>query len=93
MWVWEPQSVRTAPTCTGVVMSLMSKMRMPSNIPGVEAVTLVLSHVSLLCGVSMDMNSRSPITVTSPCGALQRKSVTTTGVRPGAETSRMRNPP
>ncbi len=66
MCVCEPQSVSIEATCTGAEMSVMSKTRIPSNMPWVEALTLVLSQPALLCGVSTDTKMRLPITDTSP---------------------------
>src|ERR671918_1839917 len=91
VWVCDPQGVGIDATCTGAVMSLMSNTRIPSNIPGVEAVTPVLLQAPLLCGESTDWNRRLPMTDTSLCGPLQAKSVTTCGAS-GSDTSRIRNP-
>src|SRR5918996_1517961 len=58
VWVWEPQSVATDLRWTGFAGSDTSKMRTPSNMPGVLAVTFVLSQPPWLCGASTDWNSR-----------------------------------
>ena len=57
MWVCEPRQVCTPPTCTGLLMLLMSKMRTPrKRVSGVAAGVEVQSFFARFS--STDMNRR-----------------------------------
>jgi hypothetical protein len=63
VWVCEPQSVATEAMCRGRSGLRTSKTRMPSQ-PGAFTASAE-SHAGLVCGRSIDMNSRWPHTDTS----------------------------
>ncbi len=91
VWVCDPQSVGMKSTSDGFAGSLMSNTWIPSKVPGVEALELVLAQFADDCGVSTDRNSKSPYTDRSPCAPLHAKSTTSFGLA-GALMSKMRNP-
>ena len=67
----DPHLVSTDLMYRGFFLSLMSKILMPSQESGLDAVRGTLLHESLLRPWSVDRNNRSPWTVMSFCWPLQ----------------------
>lgn len=88
MWVWEPHSVRTADTNMGWALSVMSKIRMPSQpVPRSSP----LSHSGPTRAASIDRNSRFPLTEMSFCSPGQSTRLTAVGLV-GSEMSNTLKP-
>ncbi|GAA3243652.1 hypothetical protein GCM10020256_68680 [Streptomyces thermocoprophilus] len=91
VWVCEPQAVSTAATYRGFLLSLMSKIFMPSQDDFSVAGWVVLLQLASLREESVDRNSRFPETDTSFCEPGHSTCATVFGFS-GLPMSKMRKP-